>query len=344
VRRARPARVLDTPWCRCDPAPVGTGDVPREQPAPAGALEDARVTYVYLRWLLILLPLLLLVVTTLSALQQGELETSISSYYGGPVRDVFVGVLVAAAACLVAYRGSSVLEDHTLNAAGFYAVFVAMVPNSLEEILAELASGRGSLDITPSDYVWSMRIALTAVLALCALLACRELRDARRLARLWRSSARNRVFVVTTALVLVGFLALAVLQLWVPTPEQVRMDGVGPLRVHDLAAVLLIGALAVAVWSHAFPEAVARMEGRGVAAADRSHRWAYRVILLLMVPGAPVVAGATWLLAADHVVIVLEWWEILLFCVFWVLQTLRVGALLRDEGGPGPRPAAVREV
>jgi hypothetical protein len=38
-------------------------------------------------------PALLFVVTTLTALQQGELERSISAYYGGPVRDIFVGVL-----------------------------------------------------------------------------------------------------------------------------------------------------------------------------------------------------------------------------------------------------------
>jgi hypothetical protein len=48
--------------------------------------EIARITYEYLRWLLICVPSVLFVVTTLTALQQGELERSIRAYYGGPVR------------------------------------------------------------------------------------------------------------------------------------------------------------------------------------------------------------------------------------------------------------------
>ena len=46
----------------------------------------ARITYAYVRWLLICLPTLLFVVTIVTALQQGELERSISAYYGGPVQ------------------------------------------------------------------------------------------------------------------------------------------------------------------------------------------------------------------------------------------------------------------
>lgn len=313
-------------------------------PAPspsADAIEDARVTYVYLRWLMMLLPLLLLAVTALSAWQQGELETSISSYYGGPVRDVFVGVLFATAACMVAYRGASLLEDYTLNAAGFYAVFVALVPNSLDEIIAELRSGRGSLDITPSDYVWSIRIAVAVVLVLCALLVWKELHDSKRLRRLWTSSRRNQYFVIGTALLLVGFLVLALGQLWLPAADEVRMDGVGRFRIHDLAAILLIAALAVAVWSHAFPESVAQQEDHAVSAADRRYKRWYRLILLLMTVGAIAVASITWVLAREHVVIFLEWWEILLFCVFWVIQTRRVGALLRERGDDGARTDAV---
>ena len=46
-------------------------------------VEITRITYEYLRWLLICVPSLLFVVTTLTAWQQGELERSISAYYGG---------------------------------------------------------------------------------------------------------------------------------------------------------------------------------------------------------------------------------------------------------------------
>src|SRR5450759_4501787 len=90
--------------------------------------EIARITYRYLRWLMVLLPAVLFVVTVAYAAIQQDLETSISAYYGTPVRDVFVGVMIATAVCMVAYQGSSLLEDYTLNGAGFYAVFVAFIP------------------------------------------------------------------------------------------------------------------------------------------------------------------------------------------------------------------------
>ena len=67
-------------------------------------------------------------------MQQGELERSISAYYGGPVRDIFVGALFAIAACLVAYQGVGLLEDYALNGAGFYA----LVPTGFGELMDEL--------------------------------------------------------------------------------------------------------------------------------------------------------------------------------------------------------------
>src|SRR5262245_50613734 len=93
-----------------------------------------RLTYQTLRWLMVALALLLFVVTVATAALTNTWPTSISAYYAGPVRDVFVGVLFAVAACLVAYRGSTPVEDFALNAAGFYALFVALVPTNLAEI------------------------------------------------------------------------------------------------------------------------------------------------------------------------------------------------------------------
>lgn len=104
--------------------------------------EITRTTYDYLRWLLILIPALLFVVTIVTALQQGELERSISAYYGGPVRDIFVGTLFAIAACLIAYQGVGLLEDYALNGAGVYAVFVALVPTGFAGLMNELRQTR----------------------------------------------------------------------------------------------------------------------------------------------------------------------------------------------------------
>lgn len=308
----------------------------------AGAAEQEavlRLTYDGLRWLLVLLPAFLFLATTLTALQQGSLETSISAYYGGPVRDVFVGVLIAVAACLVAYQGSTVLEDYNLNGAGFYAAFVALVPAGLERILADLRHGLvlSPDGVSPAQYVWSLRFSLTLVLVLCALLLVQELRGTERVRRLVSVNRLNQFFVLATGGVLLGFLALVMWQLWVPPADEVTLEGIRVLgqqiRIHDLAAIFMICALVVAVASHAFPRLTARQESRTVRPVDVAVRRSYQVIVVLMLLGPLGAWGLARLFAPGHLVIFLEWWEILLFCAFWTLETRRIVRARQSEGG-----------
>lgn len=297
-----------------------------------GRGEVLRLTYGSLRWLLVLLPLVLFVVTVATAIYQGHLETSISAYYGGPVRDIFVGVLIAVAACLVAYQGSTTLEDYNLNGAGFYAAFVALVPTGLGRTLDDLreASVLSPGGMTPAEFVWSLRISLSVVVVLALVLLVHELRSSTRVRDLVSGDPITLGFVMVTGATLLAFLGLAMWQLWVPPAAEVTLGGIVlpvldvRLRIHDLAAIFLISALAVAVWGHAWPRVAAqrsqqRLEPRALATQGR-----YRVIFLLMLAG-PVVA---WALAAvfapGHLVIFLEWWEIALFCVFWSMETWRL--------------------
>jgi hypothetical protein len=226
-------------------------------------MEITRITYAYLRWLLICLPTLLFVVSTLTAWQLGELERSISAYYGGPVRDIFVGALFAIAACLVAYQGVGLLEDYALNGAGFYAVFVALVPTGFAELMTELQQNPTPDGVSPADHVWFLRIALTSVLVLCLVLVVREVASGK-VRQLFTADAGstlanqvNRWFLLLTAVLLVGFLALAMWQLWSVPAAEVRMEGIalGPvqLSIHDLAAIFLIASLGVAVLTNTWP-------------------------------------------------------------------------------------------
>jgi hypothetical protein len=307
------------------PATPG-GDGPT---APETQPDVARITYMYLRWLLVLLPAFLFVVTVLTSIQQGRLEESISAYYAGPVRDVFVGVLIATAACLVAYQGASLVEDYTLNGAGFYAVFVALVPTNLADNLRKLEVSEGADGITPADYVWFLRIALTAVLVLCAWLVVVEFRRSERFKTLWNIHGMNKVFVILTAGVLVAFLGLAMWQLWVPAPGAVRMEGFEvfgvQVRIHDLAALFFMAALAVAVWSHGWPERAAVQEGETAEASDLAVRHRYQLIFAAMLVGPLVVWGVGAALGSRHIIIYVEWLEILLFSLFWFMETRRIG-------------------
>ncbi|MGJ9371625.1 hypothetical protein [Nesterenkonia sp. CF4.4] len=284
--------------------------------------EDARITYVYLRVLLILLPGLLLVVTAGTSIYHGELETSISAYYGGPVRDVFVGCLIALAACLVAYQGIGLLEDYALNGAGFYAIFVALVPNNFEDTMEMLLAGGGPDGLTAADYVVFLRITLLSVVVLCLLLFAREIKVGN-LGQLYASNTRsakidrlNRAFVLATMLTLIWFLALAMRQLFLVPAEEVRLQGVGPFSVHDIAGIFLISSLVVAVATNTWP--YYRMRDLWV-----TRRFSYLIILGLMTVGVVVPFAIAELIAPGHFVILLEWWEISLFAAFWILETLR---------------------
>src|SRR5215218_6667400 len=293
-------------------------------------VEITRITYEYLRWLLICVPSLLFVVTTLTAWQQGELERSISAYYGGPVRDIFVGALFAIAACLVAYQGVGLLEDYALNGAGFYAVFVALVPTGFAELMNELQQNPSPDGLEPADHVWFLRIALTSVLVLCLVLVVREVATGN-LRQLFTvdvgsrlANRVNRWFLLLTALVLAGFLALAMWQLWSGPAAAVRMEGIAlgavQLSIHDLAAIFMIASLAVAVLTNTWPFFM-------FGDLWPSGRFFYLVIFLLMTVGIAVPLLVARAFAPEHVVIFIEWWEIALFAVFWGLETRRVARL-----------------
>lgn len=306
-----------------------------------------RLTYVNLRWLLVLLPAVLFVVTVGAAIHQGYLEASISAYYGGPVRDVFVGVLLAVAVLLLAHQGATSFENYNLNGAGFYAVFVALIPAGLSDIFAELRSGAGlsARGISPAEYAWSLRISLTVVVVLALTLLVLELRSTERMRALVTGDRIALVFVLVTAATLLAFLALAMWQLWVPPAGEITMEGLtlsalpllGDVQVaiHDLAAIFLLSALAATVWSHAWPVAAARRSRESVQPGDLEHLAGYRVIFVLMLLGPVIAWGISRAFAPGHLVIFLEWWEIALFCTFWVLETRR-----QARGGGGAWSAA----
>lgn len=66
---------------------------------------QGRDTLRYVRLMLLVIPLLLLVAILIYGILTGRIEDSISSYYLGPTRDLFVAMLVATGVLLVVYKG-----------------------------------------------------------------------------------------------------------------------------------------------------------------------------------------------------------------------------------------------
>jgi hypothetical protein len=58
---------------------------------------------------------------------------SISAYYYTPAQAIFVGSLIGLAACMIALKGTTGLEDIFLNLGGMFAAVVAIVPTSRGE-------------------------------------------------------------------------------------------------------------------------------------------------------------------------------------------------------------------
>jgi hypothetical protein len=230
------------------------------------------------------------------------------------------------------------LEDYALNGAGFYAVFVALVPTGFAGMMNELQHNPTPDGVSPADHVWFLRIALTTVLVLCLILVGREISTKNprqffvvdvgtRLANLV-----NKCFLVLTALGLLGFLALVMWQVWSEPAAEVRMEGIalGPvqLSIHDLAAIFMITSLAVAVLTNTWPF----FRYKDLRA---SGRFFYGVIFLLMSIGILLPVLVARAVAPHHKVIFIEWWEISLFAVYWGLETWRVTRLqMTREANP----------
>ncbi len=284
------------------------------------ALTPAVVTDHYVRRLMPLLALFLLVVTVVTSLLRHEFATSISAYHSGAVRDVFVGTLIAIATCLVAYQGRSPLEDFALNAAGFYVVFVALIPTELQEILREVKAPNTTLVDLQNEFVTYLQVAVTFVLISCAWLLVAEWRSGE-IRHLWTSGAGPKALIVGSTVLLPLFLGLCVKQLWLTGSNPVVLDGIkiGPKQVpiHFIAAILFIASLAVAVASRAWPGQVKQW----AETPPDPNQGVYRVIFVLMTLGAGAVAVAVMISSwHDHVILIVEWWEVALFTAFWVWE------------------------
>src|SRR5215471_18859647 len=61
---------------------------------------------------------------------QGFLLDSVSAYYYTPAQAMFVGGLIGLGACMIALKGTTPLEDISLNLGGMFATVVAIVPTA----------------------------------------------------------------------------------------------------------------------------------------------------------------------------------------------------------------------
>jgi hypothetical protein len=284
-------------------------------------------TYRYLRLITPLPAVWLLLAIAMVAVVRHQFLDSISDYYGGPLRDVFVGTLMASGVGMIAYKGRSKLEDYALNFAGVNAFFVALVSNSFQGLLdaARTAVADGAVAASSSELLQNLWISVATFLVLLAVFVIADSRLMHWTRFRWSQQTR-----ATNVLIVISWVGELVLLLVVAF-MLVGLETIGGRSIfsviHFMAASLLIVNLSFAAASHAFP-AKLRRDRIDAPAASLPVRRTFIVVTAAMWLGLAV--GIPLVLAAvPYSVLVVEVWEILLFIAFWLVAT-RTEWVIRD--------------
>jgi hypothetical protein len=284
------------------------------------------LTYRYLRMIMTLPSTFLVLATLFEAASRGWMfRDSISDSYQGPVRDVFVGALMASGICMIAYKGRSKLEDYALNFAGFNAFFVALVPNNFTAVLNEAASTSITTGdvITRQQMLTNLRFVLIALLITAALFIYLDYKLMNWKALKWGKDETK----FASALAVISWVTEIIFILIIVGGVLVGEETLFGLSIfgllHFSAAALLIANLSFAVASHAFPGKLRSPELNADAEKTSiSALRGYRLIVLAMWGGL-VIGGLCIYLGVSYSVIVTEYVELALFVAYWLVATRR---------------------
>ncbi len=271
-----------------------------------------RKSYRYLRVSVVAVALLLAIALVLEIGWGGrERFGSISGYYYSPVRSIFVGALVAIGPALVAIKGRAGWEDTMLDLAGMLAPVVALVPTPLEADRQDAGCPGGAAACVPPEFVPGVvnNIGALAVLGVVALAfawfsAGPVLR--RQAATRWGIAAATAVWAVFVTVFLLAqdaFLTMA--HYSAAVPFFLLIAGVAYLNGRRAPARRDVAVLT--------PDAY-----------GRAYRLVSGLMIATLVPTG-VYYAVTALAGVERwfaTIAVVETALLVLFVVFWVLQTI----------------------
>ena len=257
-------------------------------------------TYRYLRLAMVLLVvgLAVSVLVEWRAVGQTCFQTSLSAYYYTPARGFLVGALLAIGVCLVVLKGNSPREDALLNAAGMLAPVVAFVPTP----------DAGSCTSSPAAFVDRQAHVVNNVSALLALGLVALVLTA--VITWWEHRGRG---VPTSSTV--GLAAAFALWAVVALAFGVLRDGFVE-RSHDAAAIAMFTCIVGVVVLNALD--LGRQPSQ---LGDRRFAGLYAAVAVAMGLAVLVIVAVDLAVGWDHSVLWVEGTLIVLFAVFWSLQT-----------------------
>jgi hypothetical protein len=276
------------------------------KPQPSYTEQDhAAMTWRYLRVAMVLLAAGLFVAIAIewSRADPDCFLTSISGYYWTPVHGYFIGALVSIGVCLFCLKGNTPAEDILLNLAGMLAPVVAFVPtvddDACRSVPRVIEHNEAGIVNNVEALFWVGGFGLVVLLVLAA----------------FRRPTKSEVVGFFVALALVGF------GFYVFRSDQ----GAFLEHGHNWAAIPMFFFIFLAVVTNAW-----RVRRTAVA---RGFGYGYAAIAALMFVSAVVL----WFAAGSHRVIWIEFTQIVLFAVFWTVQTWELWE-------PGLRPTARTEL
>lgn len=300
-------------------------------------------TYLYLRLGIVAATVLLLTGVVVQT-SRTELLGSISAYYYTGVRDVFVGSVLAAALGLVVVRGRPGVENVLLNLAGMLLPVVAFIPTplaadtSVAGVTVRCAEGWKSC--VPEALVPDVVANLTTLVVLGAVglvVAWVTLRG--------NPTARRGDRIGFLAAAAIWVLVMGLLAAGADSGARAVLLNLG----HYVAAVLAFALLVIVGVVNGMRSDQTLVLRQFQAPFSRAY-WAIAVLMTLTVV-VGVVGALTVGASGTRLVLVVEVLLLVLFALFWLLQTLefrRLGvpsdALDADAGGrttpPAQRPKA----
>jgi hypothetical protein len=272
--------------------------------------EHATKTYRYLRLAMVTLIVMLAASVGIEWWQAGRdcFQTSISGYYYTPVRAILVGTLISIGVCMVALKGNTEWEDILLNGAGMLAPVAGLVaipaggtcrsvPLTFRDSSADIANNMAALFLAGG-----LALAITIGIAL------KDPRGGTASAATRRPWERPQLLgMVVAALVLGAAVA------WFSSNRAGFMAG-----AHYTAAAAMFGCIIGVVILNA------KGLGRRRRSAIRS-RAPYANRYTVIAAGMVVVPVSftlwKWLVGWEHAILWIEGVLIVLFAIFWLIQT-----------------------
>ena len=249
--------------------------------------EYAIVTWRYLRLAMIALVIGLTAAIGYEVARNAAdcVQTSISAYYYTHAQAIFVGALVAIGTCLICLRGSTEPEDVLLNVAGMLAPVVALVPTPEA---GECDSLPGLTDPTPNV---ENNIAALLIIGVAAFIALAVLS--------WHKEqsvvARVGYGVALVVWLLGGLVFLTARETFVE-------------HAHIVAAFVMFGCIILVAVVNAFSFK------RKQEDPNARNRYSFVAFAMLSV-------FALFAFGGEYRVLLAEFDAILLFAVFWAIQT-----------------------